>query len=371
MDSAGSAKQEIELPGIDLIKVDEIKSLIYTNKKQNNSEKLSIEDEIKTSTTILKYNFKDYILIGITSSRMLVALAGLIAFYDTLQENISSIFGIDISDQINDASEFLHFDIITISIIFLVIIIFYLTLSIFGAIFTFFDFKINHENNKFHKSAGLLTKKEEMLSEVKIQSIIVRQSIINKLFKRFTIKVKQASSSMGEQQHETFFIPLCKYSLINQIVYYFNDDLKQMTFNKINMKYLFKYSLNLVIIPTVIFFSALFYFVSFWAFLILLYSMFSFLIIFICYHKWGYSYKDDIFIIKQGFLGVRYVFIEPYKIQSIKFKQSMYQRRNKLANLEIIMASGSYEVKYLTIDVASRLFNELKEKCQTSKKRWF
>jgi len=62
--------------------------------------------------------------------------------------------------------------------------------------------------------------------------------------------------------------------------------------------------------------------------------------------------------------------MELYKIQAVEFKQTIFQKRRKLASLVLMNASGTLTIPYINELLAKQIYDYLLFHTETSEKEW-
>ena len=62
--------------------------------------------------------------------------------------------------------------------------------------------------------------------------------------------------------------------------------------------------------------------------------------------------------------------MELFKIQSVEFRQTIFQKRRKLASLHLMNAAGSMTIPYINALMAKQIYDYLLYHTEVSKKKW-
>lgn len=377
-DTAGSAKQEVKLPAVDRRVANEIKRLIDAYKKEKKVELEQHEEEkAEDSNILLNYDFKELFKIGLTSNRIFIALAGVLTIFNSFSEQLRDIFGYDLEAQVENyaSSTTANWDFsiyIIVSVIFLLLMF---ALSIAASIITLFGFKLVFNNKIFKKSFGLLTRRELQLSLNKVQSLEIKQFVLQKWLGFQELFLKQASSGVKTQNENQF-----KQAIFN--IPHANDQdqakLLKLVFNKsefsdfhkLEVNYLFRNRLFFAIIPFLLINAALFFVIDLYSFLIWL-LIFPFEILLRKrFNKWGYIIDEDAVVIRYGWFSNSYKIFYTHKIQQIAIEQSPYYHRKDLAKIKFVLASASYTIPYISISFGKKIMDQILFQVESKNKAW-
>lgn len=78
------------------------------------------------------------------------------------------------------------------------------------------------------------------------------------------------------------------------------------------------------------------------------------------YMQWGYMVTEDKVVIRHGIFFVRKSIIPIIRIQNITVKQGPVNRKLGLFKVEMVLASGTFEIEGLTKEVADEISDNLK-----------
>jgi putative membrane protein len=234
----------------------------------------------------------------------------------------------------------------------------------------YYDFKLLKRENAYRVEAGIINKRNVVVPHNKIQQLNWERDPIKRLFGIYTLIFKQAVSSQSKKE-QVVDAPGC---LKEHLVFLKTDLFGKDVFSestKIN--------------------SSPYYFQRLWTFIgwlpIILASplFFDDWIFWIIASLWilasaGYSYlklKKSYFRINNeqvqvssGAFSHKWKQMELFKIQSVEFKQSFFQKRRSLASLELMNASGSILIPYIKQELAKQIYDYLLFHTETSEKSW-
>jgi putative membrane protein len=139
---------------------------------------------------------------------------------------------------------------------------------------------------------------------------------------------------------------------------------------KVHPSYLYRNTLFLGILPTIILAVPLFMFADEKALLLLLMPFYVFLYFWLYSRKFLFSWTSNLIHINTGVFGKRTVILKWEKIQSVKISQSLYQQRKSIADLVIHTAGGTITAPYIPLEAARELQNFALYKVESSRDGW-
>ena len=80
--------------------------------------------------------------------------------------------------------------------------------------------------------------------------------------------------------------------------------------------------------------------------------------------------NNDQIRISNGAILHKWKQMELFKIQSVEFKQTIFQKRRSLASLSLMNASGSMTIPYIDETMAKEIYNYLLYHTEISEKSW-
>ena len=210
LDTAGSAKQEGHLPAIKSSLADSLKTRIRRERVPGESADDDSLNSFVDSRSLLQLGNMDMVRIGLSSNRALLFLVLLGPIFNNLGDRIE--------ESIDESTILAALDgagisivggvglIISLSILFLLLLA---AASIVGAYLRYHHFELRAENDVLRSTGGLLTRHEHSVNLAKIQSLRAIQNPVLRLFGRFRLRAKQASSGKPGKGKQ-FIIPICE-----------------------------------------------------------------------------------------------------------------------------------------------------------------
>lgn len=252
-----------------------------------------------------------------------------------------------------------------------------LVINIVRTFITFFDFKVSVHKFSLLLSAGLLAKKNTLLSPKKIQTTTYSQNYFQKNFNLINLSLKQAGSgepkSDGDVPKSILQIPGC--SAIEK------DELLTMILGKVpengvsftpNYRFLNLPIVFLSLLPLCIFYT-------FWSTfeevkpyypLSIIYFLITVLMIYISYKKHRLTVNQEFIIKRSGIWDISHEIIVPHKIQAITTFQYPWHRGADIGHVNLHTAAGLIQFKYGNYTEIKRLVNYWLYQIESSSEEW-
>ncbi|TGE83801.1 stress protein [Pseudoalteromonas sp. KS88] len=386
-DAAGSVSQEVILPGVTAKYADAMRERVLTykeNEQEQSSEPSTTDLAEEQSQRNLTLSNKEVAKFGLMSNMAILALAALAPFMNVLFEfleeavinRLETFYEQEVGMLVNAAA------LAVFSILFLVVIV-AIFLSVVMALIRFYNYELYFSEGKFKRIAGLLERHQLSVSLEKVQSISIKQNLIARVLKRYTIQCFQATSghAIGAKNKQSLVMPVLDVTQVNQMllwIYPWLDqtgfDLKALNFKGVERALLLKNLCFYALTPSVL--LAAFSYVTevinplFCIFIFALLSMFAFL----SYKRYGYYFYQHegryYGIFRSGMLGVQYRVFELYKAQSANSISTYFMRKSGLKSLSIQLASGTVSLPYLKKDIANGIIDFTMFQAESEKRNW-
>ena len=372
IETAGSTDTEIAIKALNFEDANNLKSVILDSKEIN-------ESVVKQSTEkpFLKISILELFKVSLTENHLrnlFLFFAILLGFFQQIQQ-IADSFGetetLDgfIKDSTNAVST--SFILVFSLLVFLTITAF---ITSFVRIFlVHFNLSAYLKKDAFEINQGLFTKKSIILKKQKIQNITVSTNPLKRLIGISYITFKQAVSGKINQKNEKVIkIVGCKKNQVDDVktnLYDFKDIEAQVkmypdTYYKKRV-YFFNLLFLVIIYVSIYIFTEPFFLYS----LVLILPIYGFLIQ-KKIKKRFYKLNDEMIVVGNGMIETHHTYLELFKVQNIKLKQTIFQQRSNVTDLVLQTASGKITVPCLSYSKAIEMYNHILYKVETSHKSW-
>lgn len=378
IDTAGAKKSELTIDALDKAEAEAFRELIMQAKTkiaaENTSEK-SNETINKTdkviATTILHLSVTDLFKIGISQNH-LRSMGILLGFSLTIMNDINENFDGIVENELSGFSEFVSNSEWLIFLFFIIgITIISFVYSLIITTLRNYDLKLSLNKKGLKLLKGLLNREEISIHKNKIQIISWADNPLRRLFKMWTLGLEQASSDEASKLQAKIRVPGCYIEQVEKVSESVFPSGEGNSFSKHKVSKLLKYRL-LFFVSTLPFLLSLttVYWIEWQGLWLLLWPGFTAFYIELYFRKRSFEINPEIFKNNRGAFGNRIEITQVHKIQAIEITQSWYQRRKKLANLQIFTAAGSLKVPFIAIDKALALEKYILYRVETDTREW-
>jgi putative membrane protein len=333
--AGGSGKDEAEAV-LSAISKDEARYIQeYVTAAKNSSVQTVDSVQQAASQIVYKITPSQLLLLSLTSGGVGVVISAVLAFFSQLDEFIpyEKLFrGVEQWAVSN-----------LIVIVFFVFIGFVIAwiIALIGTMLKYANFTVTKTEQDLVISQGLLEKRQITIPLTRIQAIRINENIIRQWLGYGSVIVESAGGSASNREgSKVLLLPLVKLHTIGEILGPRLTDYQfRLSFNPVPKRAMIRYVFRswIIIVPVVV--MAIFFFKA-WGLLSL--------IALAWFTLWGIlKYRDAGWNLEEQQLNLRYrtivrstIFIKKNKIQSLESKESYFQKRKELGNLEVFVKVG-------------------------------
>ncbi|TXE20392.1 PH domain-containing protein [Psychroserpens burtonensis] len=369
IETAGDNKSEISIKALDKPTALKLKKELFT--KSNSTETLT--DVVESRNVFFRVSLKRLFLEGISQNHLRSFLI-----------ITSFVFGLyyEFKDYFRDLKlkqgleELIHLDkesllnIIIINTVFiLVAILISLLFSVLKTVVTNFNLEVVENQKTIEINKGLFNKVSLSLTPSRIQNIVIKTNRIKRYFDLHTLSVKQAMVTV-KQRKNFVIIALEKEQLkhlVDKLLVNYTSAIERS-----NPKGYYKrilalnmFALALIInVPGFILFGNIMWYIN------IALVLFSVLYVTVTYRKAFYKIDDQFLTIGSGFIDTTTNILEIHKIQAVKLKQTIFQKRIQISSVIISTASKSVKIPYVSETEAKSIYDYLLFKVESQNRDW-
>lgn len=364
LDTAGSAQQEAKIVALPLALAESFKRLILQIKETVLSEDGANDSptnggQYEQEVLLNQRSLKDLVIHGISNNRVWIILGFLAPFYNSIGENFTSFLntmGFDIVAYLDYQSQSIGLFVLHVMSLVMFIMLLIVGFSVVGSIFVFYQYRLSRHGDRYIRRSGLLTKQEVSMRLSRIQIAVQQQDWLDILIKRTNLRFEQNTSLPGAAGGQAGNINNASKLIVPSVTPEESMDLIQdafevKRFNAIDFAHISKrYIVRLCAFPILPIIGVLIalaignnFSTTGWA-TITAVSAVLFSLACLKWWRWGYYFDKDFVYIRKGLFGVNYYVFPIGKTQQVKYKQSIFMRPSKLADVQYVLASGAHKV---------------------------
>ncbi|MFT4611400.1 MAG: putative membrane protein [Glaciecola sp.] len=369
IETAGDNKSEISIKALDKSTALQLKKELFNKLDLREAPNPNIE----TKNVFFKVSLKRLFLEGISQNHLksfAVIVSFVFGLYYEFKEYLRSL---KLRERIE---EFGHLDkenllnIILLNSVFLVLaILISLLFSVIKTVIANFNLEVVENQKTIEINKGLFNKVSLSLTPSRIQNLVIKTNRIKRYFGLHTLSVKQAMVNV-KQRKNFVIIALEKEQLkhlIDRLLVNYTG-----TVEKSVPKGYFKLILAVHMLALVSFLNIPGFFILgnvMWYINIAL-VLFSVFYVVVTYRKAYYQIDDEFITIGSGFIDTTTNILEIHKIQAVKLKQTIFQKRRHISSVIISTASKSVKIPYVSERDAKSICDYLLFKVESQDRDW-
>ena len=381
-DAAGSVTQEAVLPGVTKAYAQQMRKQIFAFKAQQQPDEQTPSSEHFEAENSLRISNKEIAKFGLMSNMAILAMAAIAPFINVLvdfleQQIIAKVEGF-YQQELGLLASAATFAMITLIAL---LVLTAVMLSVGMSLIRFYNFELYFKGQKFKRIAGLLERHQLSMSMDKVQSIVIKQNLMGRLLKRFTVECLQASSGgiaagvAAKKNKQTLVLPVLNSEQVDSVcqwIYpWFNS--KKLQFNGAEPALLYKNLSFYALIPSAIVLLGC-YLGGFNAWLSLGVLLVLAGLVTLAYQRYGYYLHEDngrfYMVVRKGMIGAHYRVFELYKAQSARSISTYFMRRAGLKSLYIQLASGFAFMPYIKQQDADYIIDFTLYQAESTQRNW-
>lgn len=380
LDTAGASGQEGHLPAVGHQVADDLRERVRRTPRRDIVA--SEEDSAPPVTSedgrpLLRLPLGEIVRVGLSSGRVFLALVLIGPLLDQLDDRLEQIAEREAVLEFFGRAEpspgtMLAFGAVVVLGLLLLLV----AASIVGAVLRWHGYTLTADGDVLRAGSGLLTRQEQSVQLVKVQSLHVIQNLVLRLLRRHRLRTRQATSGRARAASR-FEVPICGTDITPRIAAaLFGDELGPLPldprapgFAPVSPAYVRSRSITHGVLPAVVG-GALLALAGWDALLALLWVPLVAAAAWLRWRRFGVAVTADAMAFRTGFLGARVVVWLHRKVQRVDLVQSPFQRRRGLATMHVHLAGGAVTVPFVQYAAAVRLRDYALYRVETSERAW-
>ena len=257
-----------------------------------------------------------------------------------------------------------------ILILAVVLLIISVAVSFIRIVLKYANFSISHTGKGFQIKSGLINSKEKLVPFRKIQFISWKANLVRKQIPYYLLQFHSAGHVETRRKWE-INVPVTRSHLIPVLLEQYHPLLPvDAPAIRMHPGFILRRTLLVGLLPACI--LTAFTFTSFgwsaaWFFLLVPYI---FLVSWLFQRNFRLRLSQGALQVHHAVFGEKVSILLWHKIQSVKLKQSIYQRRKSLATIHLYTAGGIIRVPFISLHEAQQLRNYAVYKIESENRDW-
>ncbi|WP_334031964.1 PH domain-containing protein [Alteromonas sp. P256] len=414
LDTAGSGKEEANIVAVPVSYANALRKQVLAEKKkeeyssahsssnlnyssvqspaQSASEHLSSDngaarfgmlenDSVESDEEVLNTrSIGDIVIHGITNNRVWIILGAAAPFYDDAIGLVSDWLadkGLQLNQIVGEQTvAWWQFGLYAFVILMMIMAAMAL-LSVGGALFTFYGYTLSRSDDRYIRRSGLLNKQEVSMRASRIQMVTAKQDWLDKILKRVNVYFEQNSTAGQKVQELMSPNKLIVPSVTEQEAVELSQEvmpdcqLHRDDYLGVSKRFILHWLIVAWSVPIL----ALFIVGIVSSQIDILLGSIGLLVagsllLTLRWWRWGIAADGKYVYVRRGRIGVDYLCFEPYKIQQVIVKQSVFMRRHQLASIKFVLASGAVTVPFLPEHYVKALADSVLYDVESTRKSW-
>jgi putative membrane protein len=369
IETAGDNKSEISIKALDKPTALQLKRELFNKSKLTET----LVANATTNNVFFRVSLKRLFLEGISQNHLrsfVVIMSFVFGLYYEFKDYFTSLQLKQRVEELGHLDDENFMNIIILNVVFLLFaILISLLFSVIKTVVTNFNLEVVENQKTIEINKGLFNKVSLSLTPSRIQNIVIKTNRIKRYFGLHTLSVKQAMVNV--KQRKNFVIIALEQ---NQLKYLVDRLLVNYTNNveasKPKAYYKLVLALNVVIIVLIINIPGFFIFGNMMWYINIALVVFSVFYVSTVYRKAYYKIDDGFVTVGSGFIDSTTNILEIHKIQSVKLKQTIFQKRRYITSVIISTASKSVKIPYVSGTEAHLIYDYLLFKIESQDRDW-
>lgn len=376
IESAGSASQEVHLPGIARQRAEQLRDTALA--RGAGGPDTTADENTETSNdafqTLLTRKPSDLVIFGISSpvilwggaiiASVLGAVTQRLEGNDEAEQTLAQL-GERLPESL--APEWLFAGGVVALLLLMTLI------SIVMALIRYHGYRLEVQGDRYRLHSGLFTQREQVLRHHKIQHVRLAQSFVARLFNRRHLTCHQIGMvlpDMPDGSGNSLMAPALTPQEQQQMTARFcpGMELARLSFSPVSWRYMLPKSgfwLALWLGGAIAFGIGGGSGIALGLALPVLLGM-----IWMNWRRQGWCFSGEYLVLRGGLLATHYTVFSGFRSQKVRVYQSPLQRRAGLANLSIRLSSGGFEIPYIDWRTAEGLMDRLLYDMEGSRAPW-
>ncbi|NRD22437.1 PH domain-containing protein [Winogradskyella litoriviva] len=372
IETAGDKKSEIEISALDRPTAILLKKRLF-NKLSVASEELDLVDHIEEPEIFFKVTLKRLLLEGLSQNHFksfLLIFTFVFSLYNEFEEYLQELKLEEHIDDFVQLDEDTLFNLLITNVIIVIVVV--LISLLFSVVKTFiinFNLEVVEHQKTVEINKGLFNKVSLSLMPSRIQNLVITTNRVKQYLGLHSLSVKQAM--VNQKQQKNFNIVALEKEQLNYLInklllnYIAEGETEKPSTYFMRISALEMLSLGILINTVLLFlFGVEMLLINF------VFVPLAVLYVYFAYKKAYYRISDNYITIGSGVIDTITNILEIHKIQGIKLKQTLFQKRSGIASLVILTASKAVTIPYITKTEALSIYNYLLYKVESQDKNW-
>lgn len=373
IDTAGSSGRELEIAALEKSYARQLQQFLIgkksTQEETEETDETQVEEVLNERKPLVSLGLTELLKVGITENHLrsgLVLFAVVNGYIWQYEDYILKPFRPFIEQQ-KDTLLAQWALMLPIGLILFVVVS--VVFSLIQTVLRYYGLRFFIDAKGVQLQSGLLRKAEYQIPVNKMQYLKWKSNPLRKMFKIKTLTIKQASSD-AQADKLSVKVPGCMPDQLGRVLGEFYPELEDPSDSiKPNRLLLLQLGLWLAVVPTVLILVNS-YFLPLLLFFAIPFSLLSLFFINKYYRSVELEVREHVLVLKKGWVYPTQMAVKYYKLQNVRLKQNIFQKRRGLVSLVFQTAAGNESMPHIPEDVAYKIYNYCLYGVENSKRSW-
>ncbi len=379
IDTAGSKGKEMEIAALEKSYARELQKFLIEKKElesedadEATTEKKEKPFEISSEgkEPLVHLGLTELLKVGLTENHLrsgIFLFAVINGYIWQYEEYLLKPFEPFLKEQANNI---LAQGLILVPLALVLFVVISVVFSLIQTLLRYYDLRFYVNLKGVQLKSGLLRRNEYQIPVNKIQQIKWKSNPLRAWVKLRTLVIKQASSEETSDKQSVSVPGSSPRQLITVLQEFFPERSKKILTTLAPQNLLFiQLAVWLAIIPSFVlgasyFFNAPLYWLT------PVYLLLAIFFIYRYYHSVKLVLMPEVLELKKGWFYPSATYVKFYKLQNVKLKQSIFQKRRKLMSITFYTAAGDVTMPHLKAEEAKAIYNYCLYKIESSTQSW-
>ncbi len=368
LETPGATEKEVSLPGISVDLAERMRDRI-TGSRGADPEQAVDAGEVDEPPALYAASTGRLFVYGMSSNQVWVIAGVLGSLYGTVLRRFE--VNLEDSEAVQWLAENIDSPVLAVSGMFILVLVALVLLSGVLAVVRYHGFCMRERDDRVVSVGGLLEQREQTLRLEKITGITLKQSALGRLVGTWGLLVRQAQSGEAELsgKEPDFVAPGLRRNDHAIAGHLLPSARVPERFEPVNdgFRRLLWVRLFIVMVIALLALGMLLGW-QHWSLLPVAVGL-SLAIAgaHLRWRHWGWWLDGRQLWVRQGLLGQSLDTFDLERVQQARVSESPYQRRNKLASLELVLPQGTVTIPFLPMDQAAELANRALRAAETAR----
>lgn len=351
IDSPGTEETEVRIT-MRKSEAEAFRQFISGHVKQNTGESEVAPAKPVQEDILFQLSTADLIKLGFSANH-LEAFSILLAFAFSTLDNLERAIGFEFSGAMRWLSDTAASSTSAMLLMLAVAVLFIsIVISVLRITLQYGRFVISETGERYRIQSGLINLKEKLVPFNKVQYISWKANWLRSKLPIYMLHF-HASGDVNMKKKFTIRIPITRIDFVDKLLAFYHPAIPaSQPYTRVDARYIFRKFLIQGFVPATVLFGIGYFRWEWNALIVFVYPFYVLLTAVLFQRKFRLYTDSEALQIHQGAFGREYIVLKWENIQSVALRQSIYQRRHRLATLRLYTADRYITIPFISLEDA-------------------